>query len=81
MTEGQKRADRIIQEEMLRVGAQLRKARGYDEWLAAHLELEELGRAGKQIYGKLAPTRETPNLEGKRQDEGAALNRGLFDGN
>lgn len=79
MTEGQRRGDRIIQREMLLVGTRLRKARGYDEWLAAHLELEELGRAGKQIYGKELPTQETPNLEAERQHADAGRERGLFD--
>lgn len=73
MTEGQKRADRIIQQEMLKVGSKLRHARSYDEWECAMYELEELGKACKVVHAK------TPNMEAERQHDGAGLNRGLFD--
>jgi hypothetical protein len=49
MTEGQKRADRIIQNEMLPVGTRMRRARGWDEWKAASDELEELWKAAKSV--------------------------------
>ncbi len=49
LTEGQKRADRLIQQEMLRVGDDLRHARDWPSWEAAHWELEELGKAAKSV--------------------------------
>jgi hypothetical protein len=49
LTEGQARADRLIQEEMLRVGDDLRHARDWPSWEAAHWELEELGKVAKSV--------------------------------
>jgi hypothetical protein len=51
LTEGQARADRIIQREMLPVGTRMRRARGWDEWKAAFDELEELWKAAKSVTG------------------------------
>lgn len=82
-TEGEKRADRIIDREMWRVGLVLRRTRNgsFAEWCAAHLELEELWKACKLVHGQELPPRKTPNLESKRQHDGAGRNRGLFDAN
>lgn len=55
--ESQQWVDRIIKEEMLRCGAAMCKARSWAEWEAAHLQLEELGKVCKAIWGK------TPYLE------------------
>jgi hypothetical protein len=46
------RADRIIEREMLRAGDEMRRARSFEEWSRAHLELEELGKVADIVHGK-----------------------------
>ena len=57
LSEGQKRIDKIIQEEMLVCGDAMRKARTFAEWELAHNQLNELGRVADTVMGK------TPNME------------------
>lgn len=52
MTVGEMRADRIVQREMLRCGDEMRQARSFEAWSAAHLELEELGKVADLVHGK-----------------------------
>ena len=56
-TDGEKRADRIIQAEMLTVGDAIRHARSYSEWETAMYQLDELGKAAATVHahGKRPP--------------------------